>query len=878
MPHRTRPSIADEKYKKHSTDDYITKEFDAVREDLQHSLEEMEQFENFSAEIFGEALSDAVMRHVPSLLTLFTADSPAATELNRQLTPPRSSLGGPGKGMSPLRPSSLHQILPSPKNASLLRPAILAGFAFTRLMSVQERDVEKDLKAALCTLSTSPKKLVLKDLDDAAADAAAAAAAAIKPPALSLGAPAPARLAHSPRSLGGSDDGLLQNGAGDPTAGLTPSSPAGSPLGGGDGLIRCVFSSQLIELGVEIVDDCDYESDGEAADRARASGEEDPTRANTPTDDDGRPLLDNDAGVLVGASKSSSKRGLDRTSSFAQSMSQFAFRREEVMRKIEAGELVAETAGGVGMPHVTQQVDVSLYSDENQARRRMIKKHPQFCKVMTKFWDTIELFKDQETKTLLRKESYLTLSHKIARLIIPPPYDNAKVRAQSEADWDVDTNGSGKMVYADFFLAIFQIVDNWTETCNAEDYIEFLLRLVNGICWTKPSDGLLHFRDDGDINYDRFFSFLGESKEDQMKRAMNPDLSDPVEDRRPSRMLDFWNKDNIKKRRPETMKFDATCILISKLYTEKIKSDAFVQRHNEKVKSESVQVVSGSSRSLGGSTEYKKVRFDAFVLRYFKSLHGNRGLARKHLKAFVSAVQVYSSQHPRVDLFRKLVGVPKLHVDGVEDETYAYIPTIIGRYFLPVLLKILGASSVVDKLDVKEVPVELASLVGAMAPCMSSICFGSRMLDSYKKGVAQSFVVGKDAVEAYLLASKADKIYTERVTLTASATETLDLAGSLVDALGAVCTFVAVKAIILVADAGNTNDVVIGGAAATQFVGPLGDATDKVKVRPGGFLACIAPDATGWQVGAGSSDNLKIANGGGTTSVTFDLIIIGASA
>lgn len=127
-------------------------------------------------------------------------------------------------------------------------------------------------------------------------------------------------------------------------------------------------------------------------------------------------------------------------------------------------------------------------------------------------------------------------------------------------------------------------------------------------------------------------------------------------------------------------------------------------------------------------------------------------------------------------------------------------------------------------------------------------------------------------------ASKADKIYTERVTLTASATETLDLAGSLVDALGAVCTFVAVKAIILVAAAGNTNDVVLGGAAATQFVGPLGDATDKVKVRPGGFLACIAPDATGWQVGAGSSDNLKIANGGGTTSVTFDLIIIGASA
>jgi hypothetical protein len=127
-------------------------------------------------------------------------------------------------------------------------------------------------------------------------------------------------------------------------------------------------------------------------------------------------------------------------------------------------------------------------------------------------------------------------------------------------------------------------------------------------------------------------------------------------------------------------------------------------------------------------------------------------------------------------------------------------------------------------------------------------------------------------------ANKADKVYSERVTLAASATETLDLAGALTDALGAALTFVAVKAIILVAAAGNVNDVVMGGAAATQFVGPLGDATDKVKVRPGGFLACIAPDATGWQVGAGTADNLKIANGGGTTGVTFDLIIIGTSA
>lgn len=127
-------------------------------------------------------------------------------------------------------------------------------------------------------------------------------------------------------------------------------------------------------------------------------------------------------------------------------------------------------------------------------------------------------------------------------------------------------------------------------------------------------------------------------------------------------------------------------------------------------------------------------------------------------------------------------------------------------------------------------------------------------------------------------AGQADRIFSDTRTLAASANEDLDLAGVLVDAFGAAITFVKVKAIVVSAASGNTNNVVIGGAAATQFVGPFGAATHTISVAPGGFFAIARSDATGWAVGAGASDLLRVANSGAGTSVTYDIVIIGTSA
>lgn len=127
-------------------------------------------------------------------------------------------------------------------------------------------------------------------------------------------------------------------------------------------------------------------------------------------------------------------------------------------------------------------------------------------------------------------------------------------------------------------------------------------------------------------------------------------------------------------------------------------------------------------------------------------------------------------------------------------------------------------------------------------------------------------------------AAQADLIFHDTRTIGASSNDDLDLAGVLANALGGTLTFAKVKAIIVKAASANTNNVVIGNAAATQFLGPFGAAAHTVSLPPGGLFAITAPSAAGWAVGAASSDLLRIANSGGSTSVTYDVMILGASA
>jgi hypothetical protein len=124
---------------------------------------------------------------------------------------------------------------------------------------------------------------------------------------------------------------------------------------------------------------------------------------------------------------------------------------------------------------------------------------------------------------------------------------------------------------------------------------------------------------------------------------------------------------------------------------------------------------------------------------------------------------------------------------------------------------------------------------------------------------------------------QADRMFSDTRTLAASATEDLDLSGTLTNAFGVTVTFARIKAIYVTADSGNTNNVNVTRPASNGVPIFLA-AGDGIPVRPSGVFVWACTDATGVAVTAGTGDLLTFTNSSGSTSVTYSVVIIGASA
>jgi hypothetical protein len=152
---------------------------------------------------------------------------------------------------------------------------------------------------------------------------------------------------------------------------------------------------------------------------------------------------------------------------------------------------------------------------------------------------------------------------------------------------------------------------------------------------------------------------------------------------------------------------------------------------------------------------------------------------------------------------------------------------------------------------------------------MDATLIGTNDLGSPKQRVlideALAFAAGTAAV------NQADLMFADTRTIAASGSEDLDLAGVLTDAFGQLIAAAEIVLIYVKAAAANTNSVIIGAATA-PFAGPLG-ALGTYTVKPGEFY--FAASESGWAVGAGATDDLKIANSGGTTGVTYDIVVLG---
>jgi len=163
-----------------------------------------------------------------------------------------------------------------------------------------------------------------------------------------------------------------------------------------------------------------------------------------------------------------------------------------------------------------------------------------------------------------------------------------------------------------------------------------------------------------------------------------------------------------------------------------------------------------------------------------------------------------------------------------------------------------------------------------------SLTFGATLNTALDLGAIASAPLAYSAARSLSTgvgASQADQMFFDQRQIAASGTDDLDLTGTaLQNALGVNIAFARIKALIIEALGTNTNNLIVGNAAANPWVGPFGAGTHTVQVRPGGLLAMFCSDLTGWAVVAGTGDLLRVANSGAGTVVDYKIILIGATA
>lgn len=125
--------------------------------------------------------------------------------------------------------------------------------------------------------------------------------------------------------------------------------------------------------------------------------------------------------------------------------------------------------------------------------------------------------------------------------------------------------------------------------------------------------------------------------------------------------------------------------------------------------------------------------------------------------------------------------------------------------------------------------------------------------------------------------SQADLQWVVERTLAADAADLLDLkGGTLKDAFNQPITFAELVAIVIITDADNTDDLMIGGAALTPWIGNMfGSATDTIQIPPGGMFALSSPGDPGIGAVDDTQKILQLKNLSSSASCSFQIAIVG---
>jgi hypothetical protein len=158
-------------------------------------------------------------------------------------------------------------------------------------------------------------------------------------------------------------------------------------------------------------------------------------------------------------------------------------------------------ANGIRLTHTEStadnlklQGDAEMLSKENMLKRNNLKRHPRVTAVIKRFWNVLDMVKDDEGCIL--ENPYIEMNIRLSKSLVPND-DIKEVRASAAEDWMRDVAGRDSMDYNCFFMGLFELADMWVEDIDGPEYAEFLEKLFFGVAYTDDEGD--HWRAVDDI-------------------------------------------------------------------------------------------------------------------------------------------------------------------------------------------------------------------------------------------------------------------------------------------------------------------------------------------------------------------------------------------
>eukprot|EP00325_Prymnesiales_sp_UTEX-LB-985_P005232 CAMPEP_0174699598 /NCGR_PEP_ID=MMETSP1094-20130205/4830_1 /TAXON_ID=156173 /ORGANISM="Chrysochromulina brevifilum, Strain UTEX LB 985" /LENGTH=784 /DNA_ID=CAMNT_0015896965 /DNA_START=84 /DNA_END=2440 /DNA_ORIENTATION=+ len=169
--------------------------------------------------------------------------------------------------------------------------------------------------------------------------------------------------------------------------------------------------------------------------------------------------------------------------------------------------LEVETEAAMTAIPIWQQGDAQLYTAEALQARASCRQHADVVSVLHVWWQTaqrsLQSGGDSHASTL-GEDRYVHMLVKIYKTMIEA-YDEAEARECAADDWERDRQGHETINRIHFCDALFELADMWTATCQPDEYVRFLWKLLKHIAVRVDGTAYL-WKEDCAITFDSAYA------------------------------------------------------------------------------------------------------------------------------------------------------------------------------------------------------------------------------------------------------------------------------------------------------------------------------------------------------------------------------------